>query len=190
MDTQRLVHSIGGTGAVRTAAFAVVIVLVPLRAWTEEAPRGEFSSSVAASADVLGSPEEATPAASPQGVPALPPTASELENPWRLPLDQVPAENHEQGCTPWSTSVGCTGELDLLLDPWLVAPSQPPRPEVLEGDPPIQSPPRPAPVAPAPPGALEAEHPPGVEPAPEAPRVAENSDSWVVDLSLPEAPFD
>jgi hypothetical protein len=55
----------------------------------------------------------------------------------------------------------------MLLDPWLAASTQPPQLDVLERS-----------------------ETPSVGPAPEATREAENSDTWVVDLSLPEAPFD
>ena len=171
---QRLVRSIPGSRAARMAAFTAVVVLVPLHAWTEEAPRAEIASSTSTSVGAPGSPAEPAltqPALTqlPPAVPA-PPIAPELEDPWRPLIDPAPAENRDQPCTPWSTSIDCAGELEMLFDPWLVGPAPVLERDVIEESQPIQ--------------------PPVIEPVPEAPGVHASSDSWVVDPGLPEAPFD
>lgn len=186
---QRLVRSRPGSRAARSAALTAVVALVPLRAWTEEAPRAEIASSTSTGDGAPGSPAE--PASTqPTEVPGPASVAPELEDPWRQRLDQAPAENREQPCTPWSTSINCTGELEMLFDPWLVAPAPAQKLDVSEESQPSQAPARAPTVAPSSAGGPEPEKAPVIEPAPEAPCVHASSDSWVVDPGLPEAPFD
>lgn len=189
---------------------ALLSLLVPLRGWTEESPvQGAVPAQVG---PVHVGPVHVGPAPSAEGGPsetgvseALPRAGSlALEAPWQMPEPGAPVP--EAACTPWSSHEHCTGEAEMLIDPWSGAPDVGPVvARILAPAAIVSSDPTPAPsiapllrADPAPEAttlelaANEARTPADSDHdarAPSAPAIP-SLDSWVVDRGAPETPFE